>query len=565
MVDPIASPESPKTPVADWLVVALDHHKRGEFEEANIYYNKILAVEAEHVDALQLLGLVQKQLGNRARALELMHASLRLQPNQPNVWANLGNTYNDASQPDAAYQAYKQAVLRDPKNPQAHFHIGVICHQLHNFKEAEAAFKVVLHLNPNHVEAWRNLGVVYKVQGHSVAALKAFARALQLDASNPVLHMNVANTFKSMGKWPEAEAAYRESIRLKPDFAEAHRHLAQVHSYASGADTHIAEMEMLFHQPGLPEQERMQLCFALAKAYDDAGVVVKSWKYLHEGNQLRRKEYIYDPDHMQRWFDAVREAYPASAIRRHEGESRLEDAPIFIVGMPRSGTSLVEQIIASHHQVHGAGELDELRMLVQRIWPRWHKAIYPAGAENLSAHHKLQLAGEYLRMLRQYMPAGKSRITDKMPGNFRFVGLIHELLPNAKIIHCTRDPMDTCVSIYRHYFSGSHPYAYDLRELGDYYRHYERLMRHWHTVLPEGVMMDMPYEELVADQQFHTRRLLDFCNLSWDDACLAFHETERPVHTASAMQVRQPLYTGAIGRWRNEADYLQPLLDALKV
>jgi hypothetical protein len=143
------------------------------------------------------------------------------------------------------------------------------------------------------------------------------------------------------------------------------------------------------------------------------------------------------------------------------------------------------------------------------------------------------------------------------------VGLIHQIFPHAKIIHCLRDPMDTCVSIYRHYFEGSHPYAYDLRELGSYYRHYQRLMEHWRNVLPEGVMLDMTYEELVHNSQFHTRRLLDFCNLSWDDACLAFHETERPVHTASAMQVRQPIYTKAIGKWKKESDYLQPLLDAL--
>lgn len=566
MIPSVTVPEQPNSPIMQWLAEAVAQHQRGAFAEARILYSRILEHQPAHADALQLLALICKREGDRAQAVELMHASLRVLPDQPNVWANLGNTYAEMEQYEAAYEAYKQAVVRDPQNAKLHFSIGVVCRYLRSLREAEAALSMSLKLDAQNVEAWRNLGIVYKTQGQSVAALKAYARALQLDANNPQLHSNVGNSFKSMGHVAEAEAAYKEAIRLKPDIAEVHRQLAQVRNYASAADAHIGQMEELLHRRGLPESERMQLCFALAKAYHDAGVVVKSWKYLKEGNQLKRKEYDYDPKGMAQWMEAIAAAYPEAAIQAQEGDGRLEDAPIFVVGMPRSGTSLVEQILASHPAVHGAGELDELRMLVQRVWPRWHEgAVFPAGARQLSAHHKLQLAGEYLRMLGQYMPQGKTRITDKMPGNFRFVGLIHQLLPNAKIIHCTRDPMDTCVSIYRHYFSGSHPYAYDLRELGMYYKSYKKLMAHWHAVLPEGVLLDVPYEELVADQQFHTRRLLDFCNLSWDDACLAFHETERPVHTASALQVRQPLHAQAIGQWRNEADYLQPLLDALKV
>lgn len=562
---PSEQPTPPEAIVSQWLAIAVDHHQRGELDEAHRHYSHILSTEPEHAQALQLLALIIKAKGDNSQALALMHKSLAIEPDQPSAWFNLGNAYAEAQQFDAAYEAYKEAMVRDPHNAEVHFGIGMMCRQLRSFKEAEAAFKVVLLIQPQHAEAWRNLGMVYKVQGQSVAALRAYAKALELDAGNPVLHANVGNTFRSMGKWEEAEAAYGEAIRLKPDFAEAHRFLAQTKHYAYSADSHIAHMEQLVSQHILPDSERVQLCFALAKAYQDVGNVVKSWEFLKQGNQLKRQEYVYNSHDVEQWFSAIMEAYPKQMVSREEGEGRLDNTPIFIVGMPRSGTSLVEQIIASHHDVHGAGELEELPMLVQRVWPRWYGDVYPEAAQHMGAHHKLQLAGEYLRMVRQYLPSDKSRVTDKMPGNFRFVGLIHQLLPHAKIIHCVRDPMDTCVSIYRHYFSGAHPYAYDLQELGRYYRCYQRLMEHWRAVLPEGVMLDVPYEGLVSDQQFHTRRLLDFCDLSWDDACLAFHETERPVYTASARQVRQPIYTQAIGKWHNEADYLQPLLDVLNV
>lgn len=559
------SPKPPEEQITQWLHAAVEHHQRDALEEAQIYYSKILEIQPDHADAMQLLGLIHKRLGNRKYALELMHHSVRINANQPNVWFNLGNTYSEDEQFDAAYEAYKQAVVRDPHNVQIHFNIGLMCRHLHSYKEAEAAFKVTLQLQNDYPEAWRNLGIVYKAQGRSTDALKAYAKALEADGLNPLLHTNIGNMFKAMGRREESEAAYREAVRLRPEFAEAHRHLANAHSYTVSSDPHIGQMEALMHRHDLPEAERMQLCFALAKAYHEAGGIVKSWKYLEEGNTLKRKHCHYDSAGMEQWFDDIIDAYPKHVVQRQEGESRTEDTPVFVVGMPRSGTSLVEQILASHTEVHGAGELDDLRMLVQRVWPRWYGDVYPKEARKLSAHHKLQLAGEYLRMLGQYMPQGKTRVTDKMPGNFRFIGLIHQLLPNAKIIHCVRDPMDTCVSIYRHYFSGHHPYAYDMRELGMYHRQYQRLMAHWHDALPEGVILDIPYEELVENQELHTRRLLDFCNLSWDDACLAFHKTERPVHTASAMQVRQPIYTQSIGKWQNEVDYLRPLLDALNV
>ena len=557
------SPKPSETIICQWLAIAVGHHKRGALDEAQTYYSRILAAEPEHADTLQLLALVCKRQGNCEQALALMHHSLRVDPDQPHVWLNLGHTYAGTQQFDAAYEAYKQAVVRDQHNAGAHFGIGLMCRHLHSYKEAEAAFQIALHLQPHYPEAWRNLGIIYKTQGNNIAALKAYAHALEQDAANPVLHVNVGHIFKSMGKCAEAEAAYSESIRLKPDFAEAHRYLAQARYYVDSSNPHIAQMEKLAHKRELPDSERVHLCFALAKAYQDAGVVVKSWKYLKQGNQLKRKAYDYDAKATEQWFDDIIHAYPQQIVATQEGEGRLENTPIFIVGMPCSGASLVEQLIASHPDVHGAGELDALRMLVQRVWPRWYGDSYPEAAHHMGAHHKLQLAGEYLRVLDHYLPEGKSRATDRMPENFRFIGLIHQLLPNAKIIHCVRDPMDVCVSIYRRYFAGNHPYVYDLRELGMYYRQYQRLMEHWCNVLPEGVMLDVPYEELVNDQQFHMRRLLDFCDLSWDDTRLAFHQTGRPVPIASAMQIHTPAQS--TDTWRKEADYLQPLLDALNV
>lgn len=551
MQHPVPPPEKAPHPDTDRLLAeAIVLHQRDAWEEAAVAYARVLDAAPDHAEALQLLALVQKRLGNMAGAVELLHHSLRVRPEQGHVWFNLGNSYADMQQFDAAYEAYKQAMLRDPKNPAIHIHFSAVCRQRRSFREAEAALQVALRLVPEDASAWQALGLTLKAQGRYPAALKAYARALELDAANPVLHANVAGLFLLLGRRGEAAQAYGEALRLKPDFTAVHRQMAQLHVYASAADPHIAQMEELLRARTTEEKDKTALLFALAKAYGEAGVAGKSRELLQKANRQKRAEYAdYDVEASERWFRDIAAAYPPETIRRQAGEGREDDAPVFLVGMPHAGTEELARYLSRHPAVHHAGELDELRMLVHRVWPRWYGGVYPQGAQGFSASHGLQLSGEYLRLLEQYRPSAEvERILDSMPGNFRFIGLIHALLPRAKIIHCRREPVANCLAIYRDLLPGQHPYAYDLRELGRYHRAYQRLMAHWHAVLPPGVLCDVTYEELMEKPEDTLRRLLDFCHVSWNDACRADHEAKQE----------------AVPLTRQDMERLKPLLDALE-
>ncbi len=281
------------------------------------------------------------------------------------------------------------------------------------------------------------------------------------------------------------------------------------------------------------------------------------------GNALKRREVHYHEVSCQREFQAIAEQFDGSLPDRIGAVGDPSAAPIFVLGMPRSGSTLVEQILASHPLVHAAGELTILERLVRMLPDADGRAVpYPQGIAGLDADGFRRLGQAYLAGL-PHLPAGKTRITDKAPANFFHVGLIRLILPNARIIHTVRDPVDTCVSCFSRLYSFGSSFSYDLAELGCYYRWYYELMDHWRTVLPAGSMLDVAYEDVVDDLEQQARRLIDYCGLPWDDRCLKFHETNRPIATASNVQVRRPLYRSSVARWRRYEAQLEPLLAEL--
>jgi hypothetical protein len=313
----------------------------------------------------------------------------------------------------------------------------------------------------------------------------------------------------------------------------------------------------------LTTDERMQLDFALGKAYADLKDYRRSFDHLRRGAAAKRAQTDYDEAAAMALFDRIEAAFPPERFAAASGRGDPSRTPIFILGMPRSGTTLVEQILASHPDVTGAGELrtasdvfGQVRAVTGEV------AHYPDFVPALDAATLKAMGGLYGAELQRLAP-GARRITDKMPSNFYFVGLIHMALPNARILHTVRDPLDTCLSCYSKLFAGEQNHTYDLGELGRYHRRYQRLMDHWRGVLPPGRFLDVSYEALVADLEGQTRRILAHCGLDWDERCLSFHETQRPVRTASASQVRRPIYCGSVGRWRAYAEDLAPLIEAL--
>ena len=321
---------------------------------------------------------------------------------------------------------------------------------------------------------------------------------------------------------------------------------------------------------GLSKTDRMQLDFALGKAYADLKDHDRSFRHLLAGNAAKRATIAYDEQAAFALFDRIESLFTPDLIAAKSGGGDPSPMPIFIIGMPRSGTTLVEQIIASHPVVYGAGELQNFNDVVLTVrGPDGNSLPYPEFVAALDAAALQQIGARYIALVRalaaKYERADTARITDKMPSNYYFAGLIHLALPNAKIIHTIRDPVDTCISCFSKLFSAEQNHTYDLSELGRYYRRYERLMAHWRSVLPAGCILDVRYEDIVSDVEQQARRIIAYCGLPWTDRCLSFHETERPVRTASATQVRQPIYSSAVGRWRVYEQHLGPLLDALQV
>jgi hypothetical protein len=307
----------------------------------------------------------------------------------------------------------------------------------------------------------------------------------------------------------------------------------------------------------------MSLHFALGKCHDDTKDYDKAFPHFLAGCKLKRAKLTYDPANAVRQFAGVMEIFDKATIDRLRGAGDPSDVPVFVLGMPRSGTTLTEQIIASHPDVYGAGELHDLLRIAERnITGATTPVTFPDNLRALDQKTLTAWGTEYVAGLKQRAPNAK-RITDKMPANFFAVGLIHLMLPNAKIIHVNRNPVDTCLSCFTRLFNRKQEHTYDLAELGQYYVHYARLMEHWRKILPAGAFLDVQYEDIVANQETQARRMVEYCGLEWNDACLDFHNTKRSIRTASVTQVRQPIYKTSVERWRHYEKFLGPLLDAL--
>jgi hypothetical protein len=310
-------------------------------------------------------------------------------------------------------------------------------------------------------------------------------------------------------------------------------------------------------------EARAQFCFALAKAQEDRGDYPRAFALFEEGNRTRRALEHYDPVQTETINERIRAVFDRGFLERHAGAGDPDPSPIFVVGLPRSGSTLIEQILSSHSQVDGTHELPEVGRLIQQLGRgRKDRHAYPETLRDLDAAGWRALGRDYIERTRQYR-RGAPRFIDKNPNNFPSIGLIALALPNARIVNARRHPLDTCLSCYKQLFARGQPFTYDLVELGEYYLEYDRMLRHWHAAQP-GRVLDVQYEDVVADLEGQARRMLDFCGISWDPACLRFHETERAIRTASSEQVRRPIYDSSIGIWRRYERELAPLVEVLR-
>ena len=497
------------------------------------------------------LGIALAATGKRADAVASYRRSLALNPAGIEALNNLGNVLRELGERREALALYSQAVQLDPTRPDSHCNFATVLFELRRISDAEEAFRRAVALAPRHAPAQLGLAAVLRVQGRTAEAETCCAAALAAEPHSAAATSLLAELRADRGQFAEAQTLFQQAIGLDAGFATAYCGIAQ-HRRMTPADTAwLAGVEALLAKP-LPLGQQVSLRYALGKYFDDTGQYDAAFDNYRQANELSKGFGIrYDRSRLTQRIDRLMSTFDAGSVRgAHPGASAAE-LPVLIVGMPRSGTSLAEQILASHPAVFGAGEV--------RFWDDAYTAFAEAQARGEPLARALpQLSREYLARLTAHC-GGRPRVTDKMPANFLYLGLIHAAFPRARILHMRRHPLDTCLSIYFQNFFNMGPYANDLGNLAHYYGEYLRVMAHWRAVLPPTALLEIPYEGLLEDQEGWTRRMLEFIGLPWDPRCLDFHRTERVVITASRWQVRQRLNSSSLGRWRRYARHLAPL------
>ena len=464
-----------------------------------------------------------------------------------------------AGQFDQAMALYARIMAQAPRRTEPYLGSGGVCLADGRYDEALYWFTRAQEIAPDLPSALEGAGSALLALGRPAEALTVFERLQSVDAKSDMAFHGAGEALQQLGRLPEARRAVERAVALAPDHAGHHYALAQLGRFVED-DPRLAGLERLAVKAvSLPEAARCELHFALGKAYDERGRYAEAFEHLRTANALKRRHIVYDEAMFLGILDDLAAAFTPAVMAARRGAGDPSDIPVFVVGMPRSGTTLVEQIIGSHPAAFGAGELMYLHYLLGQ---NLAGPDFPAHFAEVPNEALRKLGSLYAARLRASAPQA-ARIVDKLPANFMLAGLIHLVLPNARIIHVRRDPLDTCLSCYMNLFSQNIDYSYDLGELGRYYHAYEGLMAHWRRVLPEGAMLEVRYEELVKDFAAEARRIVAYCGLDWDEACLSFHRTERVVHTLSSAQVRQPLYTSAVGRAAPYRQWLGPLCEAL--
>lgn len=575
----------------------------GKLDEALILLQHVTTLDPDNPQMRNNLGNTLQRAGKLLEAKEAYSAAITLNPEYDSAYANLAYLLGNLGDFDAGLDATRQAIEINPQCSAAYLQAATIHLKRRNFHQALRSIDALLNFMPAHLDALKLrikllieldeldeaeqialhvlnlepdgsessllLAKVLQAQNRDEEALALFKQAVH-STHNPTSDAPIAlaEMLIQLGRLAEAEATLRTVLAQQPETAAAWAQLATIKTFTHD-DVELDAMSALLAnetRSGMAFEDRVSLHFALGKAYLDCNKVERALDHYAQANQLRRSQATYDEQIAKQWMASIAQQVQPALLQALSaaGAGYSSDIPVFIVGMPRSGTSLVEQILASHPEVFGAGELTLVQKMVDRIIDQNGAPLpYPELLSQLTAEDFSDLGAYYTQTVAA-LASDKRRIVDKMPLNFLYAPFIHLMLPNARIIHMQRDPVDTCMSCYCQAFSPEQGFTFDLAELGNFYVQYSALMQQWRALLPSSRFMEIRYEDVVEDLEGSARRLIDFCGLAWDDACLSFHQTKRRVRTASLAQVRRPIYRDDIGRWLPHTARLSPLLEALR-
>jgi tetratricopeptide (TPR) repeat protein len=529
----------------------------GRLEQAVASFRRALSIRPDYAKVHNNLGNALLHLGQAQEAEASCRRALSLKPEFAEAHSNLGNALLDLGRLEEAAASYRRALQIRPDFAEVHNNLGHVLRGLARFDEAIAHYRRALEIKPEYAEAHNNLGAALRLQGRTEEAEASCRKALELNPNSATAIATLAEAHADRGEFAAAEELFRRAISLQPNLVEAWVGLARVRKMTPEDAPWLSGAQRLAQRPLRP-REAISLRYAMGKYFDDVRDFDQAFLHYQRANELTKLHGSrHDRQRLTQTIDELIQFYDRDWLQRARTGGVASKRPVFIVGMPRSGTSLTEQILASHPQVFGAGEL--------MYWSA-ASARYQSAARNgePAANIVHERAAGYLRLLGQ-LSADALRVIDKMPSNFMFLGLIHAALPEARIIHMRRDPIDTCLSIYFQDFGAVLSYVNDLEDLAHYYREYRRLMQHWQSLLPGDAILEVSYEGLIEDQEAWSRKLIEFIALPWDAKCLDFHETRRSVVTLSKWQVRQKIGRSSVARWRNYEQHIAALLPLLQL
>lgn len=555
-----------------WCNLGAACERAGDLAEAERSYQQALALQPGYAEAHRNLGLLEVRTGRTTSGADHLREAVRINPRDVDAWCHLGSVLTQVGQWPDALTCFDRAVRQNPNHAEAWRLRGRLLlmwgqrtKQDKLLQGSVQSYERHLQLQPTNIGAKGALGVALQEVRRFDDARKCLREVLEHPqatvADKASAHNNLAGISREHGKIDDAVNHLEQAVELHPEDGAAYSNLAALRKFSEKDSRMMARLEKHVQQTRQPPQVRSRMHFALGKMHDDCGNPDQAFQHFREANDLAGVKYR--PAVEEARMDAMIETFTAERMAQLRRQGVDSELPIFIVGMPRSGTTLVEQILASHPDVYGAGELSLIAHASAQLGANLPgQPPYPQSVLEASTEQLQQTAQSYLARLRSFDPQAK-RVTDKMPTNFINLGFIATLFPQARIIHCHRNALDVCVSCYFQPFAQPLSFAYSLDALGHYYRQYERMMEHWQSVLGDQIV-NVQYEELVENSEDVTRALIAACGLPWNDDCLEHHKTRRSVRTASSYQVRQPIYRTAIARWERYARHLKPLRNALE-
>ncbi len=538
---------------------AYQHQQAGQLQQAEMLYDQILQAQPQFHAAWFQLGLIAVNVNKMDMAVQMISKASECRPVEMVYHRALTEIYRRLGDLDKAQHHGRQATKHGENDADSFYNYGLALADAKKFEEAIEAYKRSIEINPQYGLAHNNLGSAYENMDDMDAAFTAYQKAVEIDSSHSEAQHNLGAILNQRGQIEEAKDCYMAAIKANPNFTYAHHSLSTLKKYTTD-DPHLEMLENLTSQvPQMDHEMQTKFWFALGKARGDIKTYKESFEAFNKANALHRQTYPYDVEGNKIYVSAVMDEFDQNFANK-KSTGLDDETPIFILGMPRSGSTLIEQILDSHSQIHGAGELSDLSDIMAETTQLESGVSYVEWLDKADEGILHNMGQRYLERLRRHSGSAL-RIVDKMPGNFFYVGLIHKILPNAKIIHSMRDPMDICISNYTRLFKQTMPFAYDLKELGQYCRMCHDMMTHWQSVLPNDFIFEARYEDIVNDLEGKARELIDFCGLEWESGCLDFYKNKRVVKTASHNQVNKPIYKTSVKRWEKYEDYIRPLID----